>query len=252
MSDNQIIKSTSIERLIAHRTSFVNFMRAAEAGMKMAEREFNLSNVGGEHDGEYSGKKFASLATRSSFSDRPPFDADEHIKGFDALAWRYLMSESGMKSYMSSSDIRKWSLSIDGRQTPELTVDNIRATFEELHANRGSMMEQGVLDVFNQLSYDYKTNTPVKFGKKIIVNIEDYRAKQKVDDINRFMHVTDGKPQPDIRDGFECKSGLFKSDYFEVNTFANGNAHLKFKRPDLVLKMNEILTKHFPNALPAK
>lgn len=39
-------------------------------------------------------------------------------------------------------------------------------------------------------------------------------------------------------------------DLFEIKGFLNGNAHITFLRPDLVDRMNQILAKHYPNALP--
>jgi len=33
--------------------------------------------------------------------------------------------------------------------------------------------------------------------------------------------------------------------------FGNGNAAITFKKPELVEKLNKIIAKHFPGALPA-
>ncbi len=36
-----------------------------------------------------------------------------------------------------------------------------------------------------------------------------------------------------------------------VRSYRNGSGHVKFKRPDLVDRMNLIVAKHFPGCLPA-
>jgi hypothetical protein len=67
----------------------------------------------------------------------------------------------------------------------------------------------------------------------------------------------DGKPEPDHRNGFwrlihdADKAGFDEcgTPYARVRWFKNGNAHLWFKRPELVDKMNKILAKHYPGAL---
>jgi hypothetical protein len=47
------------------------------------------------------------------------------------------------------------------------------------------------------------------------------------------------------------KAGVAENDYVSIRTFMNGNGHVTFKRIDLVDKMNRIIAKHYPGALPA-
>lgn len=114
-----------------------------------------------------------------------------------------------------------------------------------------------------------KTNNPVMFGKRIIMrSIYDvwgngqkyvstsHNGANKLDDIMRVLCILDGKPEPDHRQGAYyrldgAKLSLADFDgYFTVKGFKNGNGHLTFNRPDLVDKMNQIVAKHFPGALP--
>lgn len=69
---------------------------------------------------------------------------------------------------------------------------------------------RGAINVFNALSWDYKTNNPCCFGKKIIVNNlvsynqweftlnHSYRRDQLAD-MERVLRLLDGKPLPDNR-----------------------------------------------------
>ena len=72
--------------------------------------------------------------------------------------------------------------------------------------------------------------------------------------------MLDGKPEPDsARRGWYSRLMACDkttdpdaaSDYISVRSFRNGNGHATFKRPDLVDRMNQIIAKHYPGALPA-
>lgn len=72
-------------------------------------------------------------------------------------------------------------------------------------------------------------------------------------------HVADGKPQPDSRAYFTSRHinhrqvliNDFENEYVYIKGFMNGNVHIKLLRADPVEKMNVILAKDYPDALPA-
>ena len=80
-----------------------------------------------------------------------------------------------------------------------------------------------------------------------------------LDDLTRVFSVLDGKPEPDFRRGWygrisDCRTTSdpdAEDAYMSIRSFRNGNGHVTFKRPDLVDKMNLIIAKHYPGALPA-
>lgn len=79
-----------------------------------------------------------------------------------------------------------------------------------------------------------------------------------VSDMDRLMHVLDGKKPPeagDASDQIGCahakKEATCTTGYFECRMFrGNGNLHIKFRRPELVDKVNRILAKHYGETLP--
>jgi hypothetical protein len=186
----------------------------------------------------------------------------------DATAWRYLMQESGMRSLMSASKRSEFDDQVSKSRMPELTREAVYATFGALHESRAEMFDQGVIECFKKLSWEYKTNLPQKFGKRIIVSYLSYtyginsNAADRLDDLMRVFHVLDGKPEADYRQGCYAQLGAafreqtawpksYQNDYFELRLFRNGNGHLCFKRPELIDAMNTIIARHFPNALAA-
>lgn len=45
---------------------------------------------------------------------------------------------------------------------------------------------------------------------------------------------------------------VFEDDMFTIRYFQEGSGHITFKRLDLGERMNDIVAKHYPGALPAK
>jgi Domain of unknown function (DUF4942) len=199
-------------------------------------------------------------------SDRPEVDKMARL-GIDSAAWQYLMHESGLRSLMDQKARETWDKAIMDGDIPELTDANIRSTFKMLHDGRGDMFERGVIACFKSLAWCYKTNLPQKFGKRIVVNYLtsgwSSGKTDHMDDLMRVLSVLDGKPEPDYRggiyvllrqgglSGWPSKAGQVENAYMVIKTFKNGNGHVTFKRLDLVDKMNLIIAKHYPGALPA-
>ncbi|ENG7017647.1 DUF4942 domain-containing protein, partial [Yersinia enterocolitica] len=130
--------------------------------------------------------------------------------------------------------------------------------------------ERGIINVFKGLSWDYKTNSPCSFGKKIIINnlVTHNRwgyslnwgwRRDQLADLERMLFLLDGKPIPDnrgdittrlmehVRDNPSQQS--YEDDYFSIRYFQKGTAHLTFKRPKLIEKMNDTIAKHYPGML---
>ena len=124
------------------------------------------------------------------------------------------------------------------------------------------------------LSWDYKTNSPCRLGKKIIVSNILYRWRTgyvsldhsgmaKLDDLARPFWLLDGRNVPDFRESDGARFGdfirrednigqLYEGEYFTIRAFLKGTVHIMFRRPDLVDRLNDIIARHFPEALPPR
>lgn len=87
------------------------------------------------------------------------------------------------------------------------------------------------------------------------------RQTNQLDNLLRVFHLCDGKPEADhrtgayrlIADAMQRTLGwpkLAENDYVSIRLFKNHNGHVTFKRPDLIQRLNRIIAKHYPNALP--
>ncbi len=265
-----LVKSISIDNMLNQRNAIISNMTAARAELFKAQALCNAQSVGldciisSRHD-------YCRFQILQEDTERDNYLRD-FTKRLDAQLWQRLMHESGLRTFMDAKARDEWDKAIIDIKTPELTLANIEATFARLHETRGEMFERGVIEVFKGLSWDYKSNMPHKFGKRIVISFfmdsygvtTGYAQADRLADMERVMHMLDGKPVPDHRCGIVQKCGEIQrqwiktsnfkreaqDDYFRVKWFKNRNGHFYFKRPDLVDRMNKILAKHYPDALP--
>lgn len=85
------------------------------------------------------------------------------------------MTDTGMYTFMSSCQRDEWNSQLMSDTCPEITLDNVLATFRHLNACKMQTFEQGLIDVYRKLSWDYRTNNPCRLGKKIIIENLLYR-----------------------------------------------------------------------------
>ncbi|KFE38462.1 restriction endonuclease subunit M [Yersinia ruckeri] len=191
-------------------------------------------------------------------------------RNLDRSVWRDLMLKSGMISLMDAQARDEWHKNLEMGDLPEISEENILATFEQLHHSKGEVFERGVINVFKGLSWDYKTNSPCSFGKKIIINnlVTHNRwgfslnwgwRRDQLADLERMLSLLDGKLIPDNRGDVTTRlmehirdhpgRQSYEDDFFSIRYFQKGSAHITFKRPELVERMNDILVKHYPGML---
>ena len=191
-------------------------------------------------------------------------------RNIDRGIWRDLMQRSGMLSLMDAQARDQWYNSLEKEDIPEISEANILSTFEQLHQSKGEVFERGVINVFKSLSWDFKTNSPCKFGGKIIVTgLVKYDRwgfglnwgwqRDRLADLERMLMILDGKPVPDNRADVTRRIGdlihenghsnRYEDEMFAIKYFQKGTAHITFKRPELVDKLNDIIAKHYPGML---
>ncbi|EBM9947876.1 DUF4942 domain-containing protein [Salmonella enterica subsp. enterica serovar Give] len=194
-------------------------------------------------------------------------------RNIDREIWRDLMKKSGMLSLMDAQARDQWYRNLEGNDIPTISEANILSTFEQLHQSKGEVFERGVINVFKSLSWDFKTNNPCKFGSKIIVNglVKCDRwgyslnwgwQRDRLADLERMLMLLDGKSVPDNRADVTRRlddhihenrgSNSYEDGMFKIKYFQKGTAHITFRRPELVDKLNDIISRHYPGAPSAR
>ncbi|EOC0702130.1 DUF4942 domain-containing protein [Salmonella enterica subsp. enterica serovar Kokomlemle] len=269
---NELIPSVAVDRVIAQRNSGVDmFMK----GVKALQEAQKLLAAAAGCDGFSGMAQLVESGLRGSRSAK----GDEAIRRSICLhadrdIWQRLMEDTGMLTLMSAAQKKQWSTDLYSDNCPEISLDNVLATFRQLNASKAETFEQGVIDVFRNLSWDYRTNNPRYLGKRIIIDgvLDNFQGKwysvrsygqERINDLARPFWLLDGKTVPDFRvsegvqlsdfiqqGGVNSVGELLTCDYFTLRVFKKGSAHITFTRPDLVDRVNDIIARHYPGALP--
>ncbi|AYD44721.1 TPA: DUF4942 domain-containing protein [Yersinia enterocolitica] len=263
---NELILSTSIERVVTGRDTALK--QIEQLIQQLADISTLTCSIGG--------KTARDWAMRQDF--RCGCWLMENVKtamttitrNLDRSIWRDLMLKSGMMALMDAQARDQWYKNLEEGDLPAISEANILSTFEQLHLNKMDVFERGIINVFKGLSWDYKTNSPCSFGKKIIVNnlVTHNRwgfslnwgwRRDQLADLERMLFLLDGKPIPDNRGDVTTRlmehirdnpsKDVYEDAFFSIRYFQKGTAHLTFKRPELTERMNDIIAKHYPGML---
>lgn len=270
-----LVKSISVDNLLRQRDAMHERLHTVRATLSEIA---DIGKAAGifETDSYHRTLDRAIYGEGSRYAYRTELQTAESIdaacKRIDAMAWDLLMRESGLWSLMDAKAREQWRENIDKVKVPPLNRDNIEATFQGLYGARADMFERGVLLCFRGLSWSYRTNLPQKFGKRIIKRVRHYgtvsqECMSELEDLQRVFCILDRRPEEDHRHGLYRRLAAAervsdqpygRRDRFEhadsfmtFRVFKNGNAAITFTRPDLVEKLNKIIAKRYPNALPA-
>ncbi|HDL7930336.1 TPA: DUF4942 domain-containing protein [Yersinia enterocolitica] len=266
---SELICSTSIERIVTGRDTA---LKEIESLILQLEEISRLTSMIGGNTADYwamrQGGSFDCWLMQPVGKAMPVI-----TRNIDRSIWRDLMLKSGMLTLMDAEARSQWAKNLEEGDLPAISEANILNTFEQLHHNKQDVFERGIINVFKGLNWDYKTNNPCYFGKKIIVNnlVKHDRwgyslnwgwRRDQLADLERMLRLLDGQTIPDSRHDVSIRfmdfirdnprAQIFEDDLFIIRYFQKGSGHITFKRLDLIEKMNDIVAKHYPKALPAR
>ncbi|MGR5942579.1 DUF4942 domain-containing protein [Enterobacter sp. C4G1] len=266
---NELILSTSIERVVTGRDSALKQIEQLIQQLDAISRL--TSEIGGGTAQDWAmkvGHRYDSWMTENADKALPAI-----TRNIDRSIWRDLMLKSGMMALMDAQARDQWHKNLEEGDLPAINEANILSTFEQLHLNKMDVFERGIINVFKGLSWDYKTNSPCSFSKKIIINnlVSHNRwgfslnwgwRRDQLADLERMLFLLDGKPIPDNRGDVTTRlmehirnnppKDVYEDEFFSIRYFQKGTAHIIFKRPDLTEKMNDIVAKYYPGMLAAR
>ncbi|HFE7524637.1 TPA: DUF4942 domain-containing protein [Salmonella enterica subsp. enterica serovar Newport] len=264
-----VICSTSIERIVTGRNTALQ--QTESLIHQLAEVSTLTSSIGGKTAMDWAMKQ--DFRCGCWLMEKTETAMKAITRNLDRGIWRDLMKKSGMLSLMDAQARDQWYRNLEGDDIPAISEANILSTFEQLHQSKDEVFERGVINVFKGLSWDYKSNSPCKFGPKIIVNglIKYDRwgyslnwswQRDQLADLERMLMLLDGKPVPDNRADVTRRLGdhihenkgsnSYEDEMFKIKYFQKGTAHIIFKRPELVDSLNDIIARHYPGMLAAQ
>lgn len=222
----------------------------------------------------YSMPEDAARALRSaSTAGRADFLA-AMTKVTDQAVWRYLIDSTGLDRLMDATAREQFRAQLDN--PPPATADNCFATMSQLVEDADLIFKRGVATTFSRLDRRFRSHDGFKIGSRMVLDAmlgldgwwNSYRRHDDtLVDVERAFALLDGKPQPERDAGIvgaiklareSATGGRFRpaafeaeSDYFRVKVFKNGNAHVWFKRDDLLKRVNLLLADYYGASLGA-
>ena len=196
---------------------------------------------------------------------RPTGTLKEAIKELDQSVWRAAFILTGMMQILDAASKRKFDQSLHD-DPPAFTLGNVQSAFLEFAQTADKMFDDGIINVFGGLNGKYKTHDQFSVGEKIIMGfvidprfsrglrVMNGSGQDRLNDIDRVFKVLDGKPHvayslTTAMDAAFQEAKDYEDEYFSMRAFKNKNLHLRFKRGDLVDKVNKIIAKRYGNTV---
>lgn len=192
---------------------------------------------------------------------------NEFINRLKASAWLRILGKLNIEKYLTAGLRSNFSSFKEQQGGMDLTRENIFSLLELIISNRGDIMQQAVVDVFDLMTKFYKenrvhiegwkTNDAWKVNRKVILPyyIEmsysgkynaNYRRWDEFGDIDKVMCWLTGKQLENIRTLRQSigevkigDSGLHSSEFFDFRCFKKGTIHLIFKEEYLWARFNQ-------------
>ncbi|MGH0003816.1 DUF4942 domain-containing protein [Pseudovibrio ascidiaceicola] len=264
MTNTQLITRSQMDDLIAARDGALSlFEQAAEMRSKAAEMASQAVAAMSAFRGIYQNRalgqatlaQFADIA-ETNFDSRSCLDAARKV--VDGTGWQHMRNVMNLDQIMDADARSQFTESL-GDDVLEFTQDNVSATVETLLLDSKNIFRRGLARAFSKLSPRFKSHDGFKLKKRMIIEgLFDQWGTMNcrtnfdaVDDIERIFAILDnqlpdvGALQRKIRDErrkinnhLQPFQSEHETEYFGIRCFKNGNAHIWFRREDLVEKAN--------------
>ncbi|KKZ89042.1 DUF4942 domain-containing protein [Rhizobium phaseoli] len=259
---NQLITRASIAEIAKRRDAAVaayERARAAEAEAKqqMEEAAAMLKIAAPFAAGLFSTREKGQVITDRHYIDGRVWDSVIH-----STELNHLMDKK------AKDDLRQQLMT----DAPEFTEENAYATIEHFAAEAGMIFRRGIAEMFSNLDRRFRSHTGWKIGSRVILERmfdengwwnyhRDHRST--LQDIERTFLILDGrKPVADYAgivgqldnarrlDGHGARQTEVESEFYTIRIFKNGNAHLWFRRDDLVTRANRMIGEYYGEVIP--
>lgn len=197
------------------------------------------------------------------------FDFDNAVKCLDSHYWSQVMNMTDVLECMPNDKRSEWNEQIRENKTVPFEKETVLSTVQYLLLSRESFVAEKVEGIFNKLSGRHKTNSPMAFRERMIIEyvmdkfhsinydrvgyLHDLRtviAKiQNRDEPKHWMTTEDINRIPksnSFGEWFEFDGGAFK-----VRLYKAGTAHLEV-HPEVANQLNRFLAMRNPTYIASK
>lgn len=181
-------------------------------------------------------------------------------KMVDRQMWDYVLRQTGILALLDAKRLDAFERQLES-DPPEITLDLIMGTIQNLRANQGQIILDSVLDVHKSLLGIYASHKGELFPRKWILNglWDGYLnsvVMQRLHDIDKVTALALGQRIPGSYDEgtiasvaqkvryAKAKGGKpieLEATYWKIRIYKNGNVHLISKDEAVIDALNKIL-----------
>jgi Domain of unknown function (DUF4942) len=190
-------------------------------------------------------------------------EPDDHLIHLRRDVWRILVERMQVRRAMSIAAWEKLEKEINDGDPPAITAENLNSMVEQFREDIPAMLKAAIGEVFEWLrprGCRYKTNSQYEIGERVVLTgcvsrghtkwDRQYYRSQHLIALENVFYMVDGKPRPILGYYADIETAIMQipisqpcvggTELFEFRGYRNGNLHLKFRRMDLVAKLNAI------------
>lgn len=276
MAGGAIVPRATVAHICAHRARALALWEEAFTALQAANDKLTEAKKA-----MHAAAPTSSAYTRHSDEAKAVFlegirlpDADDFMRKArhltDIDVWSHVIEITDLERLMDkkAKDELRQSLM---KEPPEATEDNIFATLETFARDADMIFKRGVAECFSNLDRRFRSHDGWKIGSRVILDrafdesgFWSYHSNHRdtLMDIERAFFVLDGLPPPPNyygivgavenarRGGWGARQTEVQTEFFTLRVFKNGNAHLWFKRSDLLEKVNQVLGDYYGAPIP--
>lgn len=196
------------------------------------------------------------------------FRVDPAIKALDATYWQRAILLTDVLEVMAAEKRNSWNEAIRSQSTPSFEREAVTSTLRDLLLQRERFFCERVDGLFRRLSGKHVTNVPEGFSKRMILEgfltyygTTSHERVEYLHDLRFVIASFLGRESPSARVTHDVvraihQSGRFGTwhDFdggaFKLKLFKKGTAHIEV-HPDIAWRLNMVLAKLHPSAIPA-
>lgn len=199
----------------------------------------------------------------SSYEARKLFNIENAVKALDADFWSRVMTMTDVLDFMPNKKRNEWNESIREHKTPPFERLTVIDTVQNLIGSRESFLAEKIEGVFNVLSPNHKTNNPMAFMDRMI--IENIVDKFGLSNSNKIGYIHDlrasiaklqHRDEPNHSLTHDDIMSIVKNNAygtwfdfdggnFKLRVYKKGTVHLEV-HPDVADQLNRLLASRGP------
>lgn len=275
---NELIPRDTVKRIVERRNRALDAYIEAHTAMEIAEEKLKLAREAANQSSIPSINRYNVFSDRerkefiNSIDVKPRADyINQARRLIDIDAWSHIIEITNLENLMDKKAKDEFQSQLI-KDPPEVTIENVQATLEHFACDAGTIFKRGIAECFSKLDRRFRSHDGWKIGSRIILTrtFNDYGSwnyhtneRDTLIDVERVFCVLDRNEVPkgwtsgvcgavdETRKGVcGARQTELDTEYFKIRIFKNGNAHLWFKRDDLVDKVNQLIGEYYGNPIP--